>query len=197
MFVVSNTERMILHKGRLQLLQPFDALFTHHREGDMGAGVCVGHSVVVVQQVVAAIGRYGLQLVVHQEGIETARQAAGTEKAVLRIGQVVRLMGGSQATFVERTVMGYQWQVGQFRSDTFPCFFKIRGFVGIFGREAVYGSRPAGIIVGVRTDQAVNAVDHDVVFYDSDPDTANAAAFSVSGFKVYSGKSFHFISGLN
>ena len=141
----------------------------------MGAGISVRHRMVMISQIVSAMGCNGLQLVVDQERIHPPGQAAGAIKLIFGIGQVVGKMGGFQATLIERAVMGHQRNILQLGGDTGPDFFKIGRIERVLHRNTMHGCRPPGIKIRSGTDKAIDRVYNLVVLYNSNTHMENAA----------------------
>ena len=83
-------------------------MFLQQLYRNMGAGLGIGESVVMVFEVIAAGGRHGMQLVVGQLFPEVpACGTAGAAKPVAGVLHLVGLEHGFEATLVERTIVGH------------------------------------------------------------------------------------------
>lgn len=77
-----------------------------------GTGFGIGQRMVMILQIIAAILRDGLQLMIWEPIAQYPHGCpAGTVKPVVRIGHPVCAEGCFQATLIERAVVRYQRQV--------------------------------------------------------------------------------------
>ena len=157
-----------------------------------GARFGIGQGVMVVAQIVAASGRYGMQLMIGQL---FAERAAGcperTIEPIFGIGHAIKPENGPQASLVERTVVGDQRQSFDVRGDVGPHFREIGGI----GRVGVGHPMNCGcettVKIGSRTDQPIKRIDDLPLAYDYDPYAAYAGPLAIGRLEIYGCKIFH------
>ena len=98
---------------------------------DVGAGLGVGKSMMVVAHIVTTVGGNGGKLMIRELGQKTLRGAAGTVKLVVRIIHLVAAEDGFQAGFIKTLVVGDQRQPFDERFYLCPHVGKDRGIVGV------------------------------------------------------------------
>ena len=83
-------------------------VFLQYLPSDPCAGFGICERVMVVDQIVAAGSRHGMQLVVGQLLPEVfARGAAGAVELIIRVIHLVATHHGLEATLIERAIVGY------------------------------------------------------------------------------------------
>ena len=87
--------------------------------------------------------------------------------------------------------MGDQRNIPKFAGDPGPGFLKVGRVDRVLHGYAMNGGGKPGVEIRIRTNQGINGIDHLIVLYNSNPDTANTAPLSISGLKVDCGKTFH------
>ena len=87
--------------------------------------------------------------------------------------------------------MGNQWDILQSAGYPGPGFLKVGRVDCILHGYAMNGSSKPSVEVRIGTDQRVNRIDYLIVLNNSNPDTANTTALSISDLKVNCGKAFH------
>lgn len=106
----------------------------------MGAGFGIGQGVVVQVEVVAAVGRDGVQLVVGQQAAQFAvRGLQGAVERVIGVIQVVGTVGGDEAAAVEWGIVCHEWQVAHQWLELLPHFVECGSVLRVFARQPVYG----------------------------------------------------------
>ena len=163
----------------------------HDRKGDRGAGFGVGKGVVVVAQVEPDVSRNGVKLVVGQSGKSTARGAAGAMERIVGVGHGVVEVCLTQASLVERAVMGHQRQAVYPGGDARPHPGESVGSGCVFVGETVDTGVPVAVKIGLRAYELIEFFVYGAVSYDHDPHAAHAERVVVGRFKIYCCKVFH------
>lgn len=146
---------------------------------------------MVENQVVSEMGRYGMQLMIGQSGVQLFGCAVSAEKRVSRISHSVVFENRFQAPFVKRAIMGNQRKAMQFRGNLHPNLREARGLCGIGVGDTVYLCSKIGIIVGNGADKGVELAGYLSVSYHHYPNATYAGALPVSCFKINCCKILH------
>lgn len=89
----------------------------------------------------------------------TSGGPAGAMKCIARVFHVVDLKCSFQATFIERTVVGYKRKSVYLWRNFFPYFRECRSMCRIIKYQTMYLGVPVTVVIGVRTYQPINLVD--------------------------------------
>jgi hypothetical protein len=147
---------------------------------------------VMIKEVEAAPGRYGMQFMVGQEPAESVtRGPAGAMKPVFGIIHSVQVENRAQAAFVERAVMRDQRHIANGGSQFLPYFREKRGLYGIVIRKPVDAGIEFGIIIRPGAYKSVQFVGHLPFAHHYYPHAAYAGALPVGGLEIYGGKISH------
>lgn len=122
---------------------------------DSGASFGIGQGVVVVGEFVAAVGGYGVKLVVFESFEEAAREAVGAVETVVRVRNAVMFVQGFEATFVEGAVVRHEGQSFEAGGNFRPHFGKGGSVRRVPFGESVHKGVAVGIEVRFGTDKAV------------------------------------------
>ena len=146
----------------------------------------------VLQQVIAACGGDGLQLMVGQTLAESLSGcAAGAAERVVGVVHAVNTEHGLEASFVEGAVVGYEGKSLDKRLYVGPYIGKHPRSVSIFICESVYACIEAAVIIGFGAYQAVIPVCNLAVAYNDYAYAAHARRILIGCLEVNCRKVFH------
>ena len=164
-------------------------------QGDVGTRFGIGQGVMMMEQVVAAIGGNSVQLVIGQLLEQTLGGHAGTIKFIVGIVHLVAAENSLEATLVKTLVVGNQRQPLDKGLYLCPHYREDGCVVSIFMPQPVDALAPVAVIVGLRLDEGLKGVDNAAVTYNDNTHRAHAGALAVGSLKIDGSKIPHQFSG--
>lgn len=159
-------------------------------EGDGCAGFGVGQGVVMLGEVEAAGGSYGVEFMVGEtEGAAGGCECA--EKRILRVWHLVGLEYGAEASLVKGTIVSYKRKVFDLMCDFGPHLREMWCGVGVAASHAMYTSGEGGVVIGCGANETVELFHHLSVAYYHDAHAAYTGARAIGCLEIYSCKIFH------
>ena len=158
------------------------------------SGTClgIGKSVMVFCQVVSAISRHSVQLMVGQHALELpARRAACAIELILRIVHDIFLKHRPQTALVKLTVVSHQRQPLDKRLYLAPHIGKFRCVSHILQCQPMHPCVPIREEVGMRINKAVELVGNLSVSHHNHSHAAHTAVALVGCLKIYRCKILH------
>lgn len=152
----------------------------------------ISQSMMMIVQIITAIRRDRMQSIIYKSRYSFSRCPVSTIKKIFRVFHTVKLIYRFQASLVENAVMCDQRIIFNQRGHLPPHFRKIGSFHRILISKAVYLRRPITIKIRTRTNQPINTVRYFPFPHRNKPYTAYTRPLSVSRFKIYRRKIFHF-----
>lgn len=162
--------------------------------GNPCAGFGIGESMVMVLQVVAAVGGYGVQLVVWKMWKDAAR---GAERVVEHVVGIVHLIDSEhcfQASLVERTIVCHERKVLNEWFYLCPHLWKDWCFAGVGTAKTVHSGAPVVVIVWLWLDERVERVCYLAIADDDDANRADRRTAAVGCLEVNCCKVEHVVS---
>ena len=160
-------------------------------QGDVGACLGTGQGVVMMEQVVAAVGGDGVQLVIRQLLELALGGHAGAIKIIVRVIHLVAAEDRFQAALVKGFVVSHQRQSLDEGLNLCPHVRKHGRIVGVFMPQAVDALAPVAVIVGLGLDEGIECVHNAAVTHNDNAHRAHAGALAVGGLKIDGGKISH------
>lgn len=158
------------------------------------SGTClgIGKSVMVFCQVVSAISRHSVQLMVGQHALELpARRAACAIELIFRIVHDIFLKHRPQTALVKLTVVSHQRQPLDKRLYLAPHIWKFRCVSHILQCQPMHPCVPIREEVGMRINKAVELVGNLSVSHHNHSHAAHTAVALVGCLKIYRCKILH------
>ena len=147
---------------------------------------------MVVFEVVATSFSNSVQLMIGEEFSEmTAGGPACAKELIIRVIHLVAAENSLEAALVEGTVVGHKRQALDKRRYLLPHVRENRSVFGVFLSQAVHAGVPIIIVVRLRLNQGIEAVDKLAVADDDDTNRADACWAVVGGFEIDGGEVLH------
>ena len=160
----------------------------------MRTSLCVGQCVMMIDKVISAGSRNGLQLMIGKPvAIVSAGCGQSVQKDVIRIIHLIHAENGLQATFIKAGIVRHKRQPIYLRRNLLPDIGEYRRIVRIFLRKTVYALAKPLIILRFRVNKAVKRVYNLTAPYDHDTNAADAGGLLIRRFEIYGRKIGHVI----
>ena len=154
----------------------------------MSASLSVCKGVMMIGQVEAAMGSYGMKLMILQIREHLKRCFISTMKLIVWIFHLIMGKTSLKATLIKCFIVSYQRQVSHIFRRLVPHFRKNRCVVGVFFFYSMNLGVPIAIMIWNWFYETVKSIHNLPVFHNDDTDAACASDIAISRLEVDSGK---------
>ena len=140
---------------------------------------------VMILQMIATLGCYGLQLMIRQVWHHPPGSLTGTIEEIIGIVHLVTAEDGLQTVLIEVFVMRHQGKSFNHRRHLLPYLREDRGIIRIHVSQAVNPCIPIVVVIRLRLDQGLEGVDNLSTANDNYTDAADACHLPIGRLEIY------------